>query len=48
MPLAKFHYFSQKTNTKLSIKGRHDPCMVPRGSYCVEVVMAITLLDLML
>lgn len=39
---------SQKTNAPLSIKGRHDPCIVPRAVPCVEAVMAITLLDLML
>lgn len=39
---------SQKTNTILTIKGRHDPCIVPRAVPCVEAIMAIVLLDLML
>ncbi|MEG6522458.1 chorismate synthase [Desulfotomaculum sp. 1211_IL3151] len=38
---------SQKTNTTISIKGRHDPCIVPRAVPCVEAAMAITLLDLL-
>ncbi|GAB6181986.1 chorismate synthase [Desulfotomaculum defluvii] len=39
---------SKKTNTMISIKGRHDPCIVPRAVPCVEAAMAIALLDLML
>lgn len=35
-------------NVKLSIKGRHDPCIVPRAVPAVEAVMAITILDMML
>ena len=31
---------------ELVIKGRHDPCIVPRAVPCVEAVTAITLLDL--
>ncbi|MDD4237333.1 MAG: chorismate synthase [Desulfotomaculaceae bacterium] len=38
---------SKKTNTTISIKGRHDPCIVPRAVPCVEATMAISLLDLM-
>lgn len=32
----------------LQIKGRHDPCIVPRAVPVVEAVAAITILDLML
>ncbi|MEG6617264.1 chorismate synthase [Peptococcaceae bacterium 1198_IL3148] len=39
---------ADKKNTALTIKGRHDPCIVPRAVPCVEAVMAITLLDLIL
>ncbi|MBO5938395.1 MAG: chorismate synthase [Clostridia bacterium] len=34
--------------TKLSIKGRHDPCIVPRAIPVVEAVTAIALFDLLL
>lgn len=34
-------------NTKLSIVGRHDPCIVPRAVPVVEAVTAIALLDLL-
>ncbi|MBQ5398695.1 MAG: chorismate synthase [Ruminococcus sp.] len=36
-----------KTNTKLSIKGRHDPCIVARAVSVVEAVTAVALLDIM-
>lgn len=32
----------------LKVKGRHDPCIVPRAVACVEAATAIALLDLML
>lgn len=32
--------------TELQIKGRHDPCIVPRAVPCVEAAMAVALLDL--
>ncbi len=35
------------TDKKLIIKGRHDPCIVPRAVACVEAVCAITLLDML-
>ena len=35
-------------NTELSIKGRHDPCVVPRAVPAVEAAMAVGLLDLIL
>ena len=31
--------------TTLNIKGRHDPCIVPRAVVCVEAITAIVLLD---
>jgi len=34
-------------NDKLSLKGRHDPCVVPRAVPIVESAIAIALLDLM-
>ncbi|MEG0978771.1 MAG: chorismate synthase [Oscillospiraceae bacterium] len=37
-----------KKETKLIIKGRHDPCIVTRAVPCVEAICAIALLDLML
>ena len=33
---------------KLTVKGRHDPCIVPRAVPCVEAAVAIALCDLML
>ncbi|MEG2081419.1 MAG: chorismate synthase [Oscillospiraceae bacterium] len=35
-------------NTEILIKGRHDPCIVPRAVPVVEAVTAITLADLVL
>lgn len=37
-----------KTNqqTNIEIKGRHDPCIVPRAVVCVEAGIAISILDL--
>ena len=35
-------------NTELSIKGRHDVCIVPRAVIVVESMMAVTLCDLAL
>lgn len=37
--------FSQQDNTVLQIKGRHDPCIVPRAVPVVEAVAAIAILD---
>lgn len=39
---------SRQENTPLNIKGRHDPCIVPRAVPCLEAVTAIVLLDLLL
>ncbi len=36
------------TETKLSIHGRHDPCIVLRGVPCVEAACAVALLDALL
>lgn len=36
------------TNTEIEIKGRHDPCIVPRALPVVEAAAAIALLDLIL
>jgi chorismate synthase len=35
-------------DTTLSIKGRHDPCIVPRAVPCVIAAAAITILDIVL
>lgn len=37
-----------KSNEKLTIKGRHDPSIVPRALVAIEMVTAISLLDLIL
>lgn len=37
-----------KTEEKLIVKGRHDPCIVPRAVPVVEAVAAITILDIIL
>ncbi len=39
---------SDMTETKLSIKGRHDPCIVLRAVPCVEAACAVALLDALL
>jgi len=36
---------SRSENTTLIIKGRHDPCIVPRAVPCVEAAAAIALYD---
>ena len=36
---------SRRENAVLEIKGRHDPCIVPRAVPCVEAAMAIALYD---
>lgn len=40
--------FSQKCDEKLVIKGRHDPCVVPRAVPCIEAVTALAIYDLIL
>lgn len=36
-----------KENTELIIKGRHDPCIVPRASVVIESALAIALINLL-
>jgi len=36
---------SREENTVLQVKGRHDPCIVPRAVPCVEAAAAIALYD---
>ena len=36
---------SRRENTTLTIKGRHDPCIVPRAVPCVEAAAAIAIYD---
>jgi len=37
---------SKKEAVKLSIKGRHDPCIVPRAVPCIEAAAAIAIYDM--
>lgn len=37
--------FKKLEPVQLSIKGRHDPCVVPRAVPCVEAAVALALLD---
>lgn len=39
---------SEGSETELKVKGRHDPCVLPRAVPIVESMMAITLLDMLL
>jgi chorismate synthase len=39
---------SSHVNTVLSVKGRHDPCIVPRAVSCIEAVTAIVLADFLI
>lgn len=39
--------YSKKENAVLSVKGRHDPCIVPRAVPCIEAAAAIAIYDLM-
>lgn len=40
--------FSTKEKTKISTKGRHDPCIVPRAVPCVESAASIAIYDSLL
>jgi len=40
--------YSKYENVKLKVKGRHDPCIVPRAVPCVEAAAALALFDSML
>ena len=37
-----------RENAKLSVHGRHDPCIVPRAVPVIESVAAVALLDMMM
>ena len=39
--------YSKGEAAKLEVKGRHDPCIVPRAVPCVEAAAAIAIYDLM-
>ncbi len=39
---------SKGENVKLRVKGRHDPCIVPRAVPCVEAAAAIAIFDALL
>lgn len=39
---------STMTPTTLQIKGRHDPCIVPRAVPCIEAAAAVAVMDLLL
>lgn len=39
---------SQMTETALQVKGRHDPCIVPRAVPAVEAAAAIAIMDMLL
>ncbi len=39
---------TEKENCEINIKGRHDPCIVPRAVPCVEAACAIAITDLIL
>jgi chorismate synthase len=36
---------SRNENAVLRVKGRHDPCIVPRAVPCVEAAAAVALYD---
>lgn len=36
---------AKKENAPLSVKGRHDPCIVPKAVPAIEAVVAVTLVD---
>lgn len=38
---------SKKENEKLTVVGRHDPCIVPRAVPCVEAAVAVAIMDLL-
>ena len=38
---------SRKESAELTVRGRHDPCIVPRAVPCVEAAVAIAIMDLM-
>jgi chorismate synthase len=36
---------SSLQNAKISVKGRHDPCVVPKAVPAIEAAVAVTLAD---
>ncbi|MEF9921582.1 MAG: chorismate synthase [Anaerovoracaceae bacterium] len=40
--------FAKGENAKLQVRGRHDPCIVPRAVPCVEAAAAIAIYDLLM
>lgn len=40
--------YSKGENVILEVKGRHDPCIVPRAVPCVEAACAIAVLDILM
>lgn len=40
--------FSERKDTILEIRGRHDPCIAPRAVPCMEAVMALAVMDAMM
>jgi len=38
---------SRNENDILAVRGRHDPCIVPRAVPCIEAAVAVTLYDLL-
>lgn len=39
--------YSGQTNSVICVKGRHDPCIVPRAVPCVEAACSMAVIDLM-
>lgn len=39
--------YSGNNDTVISVKGRHDPCVVPRAVPCVEAACAMAIMDLL-
>ena len=38
--------YSEGQEVSLTVKGRHDPCIVPRAVPCVEAACAMAICDL--
>jgi chorismate synthase len=39
---------SRREDTVMAVKGRHDPCIVPRAVPVVEAAAAVAVVDMML
>lgn len=39
--------YDEEKNVEIEIKGRHDPCIVPRALACVEAATAMAVMDAM-